>query len=106
MIHWLSNLVGAAAALGLMVAGFAYMLSPKQGGELLKRVAVFLAGALVGLCLLQQFTACLGLVSFLLLAVVLSFAAYLFLEFRRSRSPQRPPRRHGAERKPILPRGG
>jgi Ca2+/Na+ antiporter len=102
MICWLSNLVGAVAALGMIVAALVYMVSPKHGGEILKRLLIFLAGALVGLCLLRQFTACIGPLSFLLLGVVISIVAYFIYEVRRDRPPRRANHR-GAERTPILP---
>src|SRR2546425_11029146 len=102
MIHWLSNLIGAVAAVWLISCGLVYMVSPKRGGEMLKRLVVFLAGALVGLCLLRQFAAYIGLLSLLLLAVVVVIAAYFIWEARRSR-PQRQASRRGAERTPLLP---
>ena len=102
MIHWLSNLIGAVAAVWLISCGLVYMVSPKRGGEMLQRLVVFLAGALVGLCLLRQFAAYIGLLSLLLLAVVVVIAAYFIWEARRSR-PQRQASRRGAERTPLLP---
>jgi hypothetical protein len=102
MIQLLSNMIGAVAALGLIVAALVYMVSPKQGGEMLKRLAVYLVGALIGLCLLRQFAACIGPLSFLLLGVVISIGAYFIREFCRDR-PQRRANHRGAERMPILP---
>ena len=102
MIHWLSNLIGAVAAVWLISCGLVYMVSPKRGGEMLQRLVVFLAGALVGLCFLRQYAACIGLLSLLLLAVVVVVAAYFIWEARRSR-PQRQGSRRGAERTPLLP---
>ena len=102
MIPWLSNLIGAVAALGLIIAALVYLVSPKHGGELLKRVGLFLIGSLLGLCLLRQFAACLGVLSLLLLLTVIVVAAYLIREGRRDR-PQREPGRRGAERTPLLP---
>ena len=102
MIQWLSNIIGAVAALGLILAGLVYMVSPKHGGELLKRVVLFLVGSLLGLCLLRQFAACLGALSFLLLLTLIVIAAYLIRENRRGR-PQRELGRRGAERTPLLP---
>lgn len=102
MMCWLSNMIGAVAALGLIVAALVYMMSPKQGGEMLERLATFLVGALIGLCLLRQFAACIGPMSFLLLAVVISIVAYFIREARRDR-PLRRANHRGAERAPILP---
>jgi Ca2+/Na+ antiporter len=102
MIHWLSNLIGAVAAIWLISCGLVYMVSPKRGGEMLHRLVVFLAGALVGICLLRQYAACIGLLSLLLLAVVIVIAAYSIWEARRNR-PQRQASRRGAERTPLLP---
>jgi Ca2+/Na+ antiporter len=102
MIHWLSNMIGAMAALGLIIAALVYMVSPKHGSELLKRVVVFLIGSLLSLCVLRQFAACLGVLSFLLLGMVIVIAAYLIREGRRGR-PQRELGRRGAERTPLLP---
>jgi hypothetical protein len=103
MIHWLSNLIGAVAALGLICAALVYMVSPKHGVELLKRLALFLGGALLGMCLLRGFAACIGPLSLFILGIVIIIAAYFIWESRR-RHPQRQatPRR-GAERTPILP---
>ncbi|MGO8737141.1 MAG: hypothetical protein ACLQVM_30620 [Terriglobia bacterium] len=102
MIQYLSNLIGAIAAIWLISSGLVYMVSPKRGGEMLKRLAIFLVGALIGICLLRQFAACIGLLSFLLLGVVISIAAYFIREARRDR-PQRRANHRGAERTPILP---
>jgi Na+/proline symporter len=102
MIHWISGLIGAVAALGLIVAAFVYMLSPKQGSQVLRRLVIFLGGGLIGVCLLRQFAACIGPLSLLLLGVVISIAAYLIREARRDRRQHRPDHR-GAERMPILP---
>jgi Ca2+/Na+ antiporter len=102
MICLLSNMIGAVAALGLIVAALVYMVSPKQGGEILERLALFLVGALLGLCLLRQFVASIGPLSFLLMGVVMSILAYFIREARRDR-PQRQVNHRGAERTPILP---
>src|SRR2546428_8812346 len=83
MIAWLSDLIGAVAAIWLISSGLVYMVSPQQGGEMLKRLAIFLAGALVGICLLRQFAACIGPLSLLLLAPVIIIAAYFIWEARR-----------------------
>jgi Ca2+/Na+ antiporter len=95
-------MIGAVAALGLIIAALVYIVSPKHGSELLKRVVLFLIGSLLGLCLLRQFAACLGVLSFLLLLMVIVIAAYLIREGRRG-SPQRDSGRRGAERTPLLP---
>ena len=102
MIQWLSNMIGAVAALGLIIAALVYMVSPKHGSELLKRVVLFLIGSLLGLCLLREFAACLGVLSFLFLLMVIVIAAYLIRENRRRR-PQKELGRRGAERTPLLP---
>ena len=102
MIAWLSELIGVVAAVWLISCGLVYMVSPKRGGEMLKRLAIFLAGALVGICLLRQFAACIGPLSLLLLAPVIIIAAYFIWEARRGRS-QRQGSRRGAERTPLLP---
>jgi hypothetical protein len=102
MIPWLSNLIGAVAAVWLSSCGLIYMVSPKRGGEMLRRLAFFLAGALVGLCLLRQYAACIGALSLLLLAVVVVIAAYFIWEARRGR-PQRHAPRRGVERTPLVP---
>jgi len=103
MMQWLSNLIGAVAALGLICAALVYMVSPKYGAELLRRLALFLGGALLGLCLLRQFAACIGPLSFLILGLGLVIAAYLILEARRSHPERRAVPSRGAERTPILP---
>ena len=103
MIHWLSNLIGAVAAVWLISCGLVYMVSPKWGGEMLKRLAIFLAGALVGLCLLRQFAACVGPLSFFLLGVVISIAAYFIRAARRPRNPKPLGHHGGAERIPVMP---
>jgi Ca2+/Na+ antiporter len=102
MIIWLSNLIGAIAAVWLISCGLVYMVSPKRGGEMIQRLMVFLAGALVGLCLLRQYAACIGLLSLLLLAVLVIVAAYLI---REHRLPGRRRRQHrgASERMPVLP---
>ncbi len=102
MIQLLSNMIGAVAALGLIVAALVYMVSPKLGGEMLKRLAVFFVGALIGICLLRQFAACIGPLSIFLLSVVIIIAAYFIWEARRD-LPQRQANHRGAERTPILP---
>jgi Ca2+/Na+ antiporter len=103
MIHWLSNLIGAVAAIWLISSGLVYMMSPKRGGEMLKRLGVFLAGALVGICLLRQFAACIGPLSLFLLSAVIIIAAYFIWEARRGRSQRQAAPHRGAERTPILP---
>ena len=102
MIHWLSNLIGAVAAVWLISCGLVYMVSPKRGGEMLQRLVVFLAGALVGLCLLRQFAAYIGPLSLIFLGLAIIITAYFVFEARRSR-PQRQASRRGAERTPLLP---
>jgi UPF0716 family protein affecting phage T7 exclusion len=78
------------------------MLSPKQGSEILRRLAVFLFVSLIGICMFRQFADCIGLLSLLLLGVVISIGAYLIREARRDR-PQRRSSHRSAERTPILP---
>jgi Ca2+/Na+ antiporter len=105
MICWLSNMVGAVAAMALVVAALVYMVSPKQGTELLKRIAVFLVGALFGLSLFSQCAQYIGSAAFLLTAAAVSVAAYWVRQFRQARpSPRERPQR--PERRPSLPRGG
>jgi Ca2+/Na+ antiporter len=103
MILWLSNLIGAVAALGLICAALVYMVSPKHGVEMLKRLALFLGGALLGVCLLRQFVACIGPLSLFILGIVIIIAAYLIREVRRSRPKRAVVARRGAERTPLLP---
>ena len=103
MIPWLSNLIGAVAALGLICAALVYMVSPKHGVEMLKRLALFLGGALLGVCFLQQFAACIGPLSLFILGIVIVTAAYFIREGRRSRPEGHVASRRGAERMPILP---
>jgi Ca2+/Na+ antiporter len=103
MIQLLSNMIGAVAALGLIVAALVYTVSPKQGGEMLKRLAVLLVGALIGICLLRQFAACIGSLSLLLLSAVIIIAAYFVWEARRRHLQRQANPRRGAERTPILP---
>lgn len=103
MIHFLSNLIGAVAALGLICTALVYMVSPKHGVDLLKRLALFLGGALLGMCLLQQFAACIRSLSVLLLSGVIIIAAYFIWEARRGRPQRQATPRRGAERTPILP---
>ena len=102
MIVWLSNLIGAVAAVWLISCGLVYMVNPKRGGDMLQRLLVFLAGALVGLCLLRQYAACIGLLSLLLLAVLVTVAAYLIREHRLPERGRRQ-RRGTSERMPVLP---
>lgn len=102
MICLLSNMIGAVAALGLIAAALVYMVSPRKGGEMLERLAIFLVGALIGLCLLRQFAASIGTLSFLFLGAGMSIAAYFIREARRGH-PERRANHRGAERTPILP---
>lgn len=102
MICLLSHLIGAVAALGWIVAGLVYMVSPRKGSEIFERLAIFLVGALIGLCLLRQFAASIGPLSFLLFVMGMSIAAYFIREARRDRPPRQANHR-GAERTPILP---
>ena len=106
MIQWLSNLIGAVAALGLICAALVYMVSPKHGAEMLKRLALFLGGGLLGLCLLRQFAACIGPLSLLLLGLVIIIAAYVIRQSRQSRHQVVARHHQGAERTPILPHHG
>jgi len=106
MIHLLSNLIGAVAAIGLIVSALVYMVSPQRGGEMLRRLAIFLAGALIGACLLRQFAACIQFrPSLLLLGIGISVAAYCLHECRNAR-PKQSDRSHRPERTPGLPHGG
>jgi hypothetical protein len=106
MIHLLTNLIGAVAAFMLILAALVYMVSPKRGGDMLRRLAIFLAGALIGTCLLGQFAACLRFrPSLLLLGIAISVAAYCLYECRKAR-PKQSARPHKPERTPGLPRGG
>jgi hypothetical protein len=79
------------------------MVSPKHGVDLLQRLALFLGGALLGMCLLRQFAACIGPLSLFILGIVIIIAAYLIREARRSRLERHVASRRGAERTPILP---
>jgi Ca2+/Na+ antiporter len=105
MIHRLSNLIGAVAAVWLISCGLVYMVSPKRGGEMLRRLAVFLIGALMSTCLLRQVMACVRLGPWLLLlGAASSVAAFLIREARRPRDVRQPGRFLGAERTPVMPR--
>ena len=104
MLHFVSSLVGAIAALGSILSGLVYLVNPKRGAEMLKRLAIFIVGALIGTCLLQQFVACMRFRPWLLvLGVTISFAAFLILENRRSRTPRQGSKHWGAERTPVMP---
>ena len=104
MIHLLSNLIGAVAAFVLILAALVYMVSPKQGGEMLKRLAIFIVGALIGICLLQQFVARIHFQPALLfLALAMSVAAFIIREARRPRTPRHASQHRGAERMPVMP---
>jgi hypothetical protein len=106
MLHLVSNLIGAVAAGGLILSALVYMVSPQRGGEMLRRLAIFLAGALIGACLLRQFAACIHLrPSLLLLGIGISVAAYFLRECRKAR-PKQSDRSHRPERTPGLPHGG
>jgi len=106
MIHFLVNLIGAVAAAGLILSALVYMVSPKRGGEMFRRLAIFLAVALFGACCLEQFTACIRLrPSLLLLVIGSSVAAYFLRECRKAR-PKQFDRSHRSERTPGLPYGG
>ena len=102
MICALLNILVEIVVLGLVVGAVIYMVSPKHGGEFFARLAVFFVGVLLGLCLLHQIAAHIGPSSFLVLAVVASFAAYLIREVRRDH-PVRQINTKGAERTPLLP---
>jgi Ca2+/Na+ antiporter len=104
MIHFVSSLIGAVAAIGLIFSGLIFMVSPKQGGEMLKRLAIFIVGALIGICLLQQFVACIQFRPvLLLLGVAMSVAAFVIRESRQPRTPQHGSQHRGAERTPVMP---
>ncbi len=106
MIHVLTSLIGAVAALGLILSALVYMVSPKQGGEMLRRLTIFVAGALIGTCLLGQFAACIQLRPLLLLlGISIIVAAYFLRECRKAR-PKQSDRSHRPDRTPGLPRGG
>jgi len=106
MIHVLTSLIGAVTAFGLILSALVYMVSPKHGGEMLRRLTIFVAGALIGTCLLGQFAACIGLRPLLLLlGISIIVAAYFLRECREAR-PRRSERPRRPERMPGLPRGG
>jgi Ca2+/Na+ antiporter len=98
----LPNLVGAIAAIWLIGCGLVHMINPKAGGEMLQRLVVFFAGALLGLCLLRQDAASIGWLSLLFLAGVIVITAYFMWEIRRGH-PRRQRTRRGAERVPLVP---
>lgn len=102
MIQWLSNLIGAVAALALISAALVYMVSPKRGRELLRRFAIFIAGAFAGICLLHDFAVRIAPLALALLGTAVILAAYFVREARQGR-PLRQPNRRGAERMPMLP---
>jgi Ca2+/Na+ antiporter len=102
MIHALTSLIGAVAAVVLISAALVYIVSPKHGSELLRRLAIFLGGAFLGLCLLQQFSVHIGPLSLMLLGFAIMVTAYFIFEARR-RHPRRALPRRGAERLPVLP---
>lgn len=105
MTHFLSCLIGEVAALVLITAGLTYIVSPKHGRELLKRLAIFLAGAFVGTCLLQQSFACVRFrAPLLLIAVATSVVAFVIREARLPRAQRRGSgQNRGAERTPVMP---
>ncbi len=103
MIHWLLSLMASIAATVLITAALVYIVSPKHGGELFRRLAVFLVGAFVGICVICQFGAHLGSMSVMLLGLVFVFAAYFMREACRKQSRHAIPLRRGAERTPVIP---
>jgi Na+/melibiose symporter-like transporter len=103
MIHLVWNLIGAVAAVGLILAALVYFVSPNRGGEMLRRLAVFLAGALVGICLLRQFAACIGPLLLLVVGLAIVIVAYLVREARRSGNSRLSGQHWGAERTPLMP---
>ncbi|TAM80958.1 MAG: hypothetical protein EPN47_13825 [Acidobacteria bacterium] len=103
MIPWLSSLVGVVSAIVLILAALVYIVSPKHGSELLQRLAFFLGGALVGLCLLRQFSVHIGPLALMLLGLGIMATAYLVWEARRGGPQRRMVPRRGAERMPVLP---
>jgi hypothetical protein len=104
MIHLLTNLIGVVAAFVLILAALVYMVSPKRGGEMLRRLGIFLAGALIGTCLLGQFAASLRFRPLLLLlGIGISVAAFVIREARQPRTPRRANQHRGAERTPVMP---
>lgn len=105
MLRLVSSLIGAVAAIGLILSALVYMVSPKQGGEVLKRLALFIVGALIGICLLRQFATRIQFQPALLfLAVAASVFAFVIREARRSRTPRQAGSQHrGAERTPVMP---
>jgi Ca2+/Na+ antiporter len=103
MIHWLSNLIGAVAAIWLISCGLVYMVSPKRGGEMLRRLVVFLAGAFLGLCFLRQFAACIGPLSGIILGLAIVIVAYFIREARALRNTRPAGQQWEAERTPVMP---
>lgn len=105
MTTFLSNLMGVVAALGLTLSGLVYMISPKAGGELLKRLALCFLGAIIGFALLNcLWHALLASPVYLALAiVVVPLGAFLAREALRPRPVRSPGRHWGAERTPLMP---
>ena len=104
MIQLLSNLIGAVAAVGLILSALIYMVSPKQGVAMLKRVATWLLGLYFGLCLLGQLISSLTSSPwFYVLLIAVSIAAYFIYEARLERTGKETGRSSGAERTPVMP---
>ncbi len=104
MIHLLSNLIGAVAAVGLILSALIYMVNPKQGVAMLKRLATWLFGLYFGLCLLGQLIRSLTSSPwFFVLLIAISIAAYFIYEARFVGTGRETGRPSGAERTPVMP---
>jgi uncharacterized membrane protein YeaQ/YmgE (transglycosylase-associated protein family) len=105
MTVFLSNLIGVVAAFGLMIAGLAFMISPKAGCAVLKRLAIGLIGATIGFSLLRcLWNALLASPFYLVLALaVVTLGAFLVRQAAQPRTPRPAGRHWGAERTPLMP---
>ena len=96
------SLFTGALVLAIVIAAFVYMLSPKRGAELLKRLVVLLLAAGFGICVFAEFIRSLSGSGYLLI-LLLVVAAYFIREARLWRKGNEETRRFGAERTPVMP---
>jgi Ca2+/Na+ antiporter len=99
------NLVGVGIAVLLIVTGFVYLVSPRQGLAMLKRTGsgallLFFVAVLVSLVWKAA-----SLYALIGASLVVSVTAYFIRESRRPHRQIRP-RLARLERKPVLPREG
>ncbi len=103
----ISNLVGAAVMLAIIVGAGVYMFNPKAGGEIFKRLGIVLLVLVLGIpfavALVREVVQSLGACWLLVLLLAASAIAYMFRESLYGRNRKPPGKPWGAERTPVLP---